>query len=73
MASLTNAELMKFFTDNDLPGNVVIDLADIHKDPQVIHNGLLVEHEVGGMGRLREPRPAPLMVRRPLRPFWRPF
>jgi crotonobetainyl-CoA:carnitine CoA-transferase CaiB-like acyl-CoA transferase len=66
-ATLTNAELMQFFGDNDLPGNVVIDLSEIHNDPQVLHNGLLVEHEVGSMGLIREPRPAPLMSETPLR------
>jgi crotonobetainyl-CoA:carnitine CoA-transferase CaiB-like acyl-CoA transferase len=67
IATMTNAELVEFCTTEDLPGNVVIDLAEFHKDPQVVHNGLLVEHEVGGLGAIREPRPAPLFSATPLR------
>ena len=43
-----------------IAGNVVIDLQELHNDPQVIHNELIVQHEVGGMGAIREARPAPL-------------
>jgi crotonobetainyl-CoA:carnitine CoA-transferase CaiB-like acyl-CoA transferase len=54
----TNAELMAFFDENDLPGNVVIDLSEFHADPQVIHNELLVTNDYPeGVGAIREPRP----------------
>lgn len=66
-ATMSNAELMDFFDEYDLPGSVVIDLEDFHRDPQVQHNRLLVEHDAGALGRIREPRPAPLMGATPLR------
>ena len=65
--TMSNAELMDFFDEHDLPGSVVIDLEDFHRDPQVQHNHLLVEHDAGALGRIREPRPAPLMGATPLR------
>ena len=57
-----------------VPGNVVIDLAEFHLDPQVQHNNLVVEHEVGVLGAIRETRTAPLMSETPLRVggFWGP-
>ena len=33
----------------------------------MIHNELLLEHNVGVLGRIREPRPAPLFSSTPLR------
>ena len=50
-----------------VPRNVVIDLSEFHLDPQVQHNKLVVEHEVGVLGAIRETRPAPLMSETPLR------
>ena len=64
---MSNCEVRFRQTHAIIAGNVVIDLQDLHNDPQVIHNELIVEHEVGGMGAIRETRPAPLMSETPLR------
>eukprot|EP01052_Picozoa_sp_SAG31_P013199 SAG31_NODE_789_length_12087_cov_5.727227_6_plen_154_part_00 len=49
-------------------GNVVIDLSDFHKDPQVVHNKLVVTNDYrNGVGAVRETRPAPLMSETPMR------
>lgn len=66
-AQLTNAEIDKVFSSSGLPGGVVVDMADLHKDPNTIHMKSIVEHEVGKMGMFREPRPAPLMSATPMR------
>ena len=67
VATFTNAELERFFSEQDLPGSVVRDLSEFKNDPQVRHNGTIVEHEVARLGRILETRPAPLMSSTPLR------
>lgn len=42
---------------HDVPCAVVNNVAQVHLDPQVVHNGTLVEHERPHLGRVREPRP----------------
>lgn len=65
-AELTNAEVERIFDEHQLPGTTVVDIKDLHKHPQAVHMKSIVEHEVGKMGLIREPRPAPLMSATPL-------
>jgi crotonobetainyl-CoA:carnitine CoA-transferase CaiB-like acyl-CoA transferase len=67
IAMFTNKEFENFLATSDLPGSCVLDLAEIKDNEQVIHNGIIVEHEVGRLGKIRETRPAPLMSSTPLR------
>jgi crotonobetainyl-CoA:carnitine CoA-transferase CaiB-like acyl-CoA transferase len=45
---------------NDVPCALINRLADVHLDPQVQHNGTLIEHERPWLGAVREPRPPAL-------------
>jgi crotonobetainyl-CoA:carnitine CoA-transferase CaiB-like acyl-CoA transferase len=65
-AQLTNAEVDKIFDQYQLAGATVVDILDLHKHPQAVHMKSIVEHDVGKMGAIREPRPAPLMSATPL-------
>ena len=42
---------------HDVPCALVTPVAEVHLDPQVRHNGTLVEHERPWLGAVREPRP----------------
>jgi len=42
---------------NDVPCALVNPIAEVHLDPQVQHNGTLVEHDRPWLGLVREPRP----------------
>lgn len=44
---------------HDVPASKITALHELHEDPQVVHNDLLVEREHPAAGRVREPRPAP--------------
>ena len=52
---------------HDVPCALIRPVAEVHLDPQVQHNDVLVEHERPWIGAVREPKPAPA-VRRPRRP-----
>ena len=45
---------------NDVPCALINQLDEVHLDPQVQHNGTLVEHERQWLGPVREPRPPAL-------------
>jgi crotonobetainyl-CoA:carnitine CoA-transferase CaiB-like acyl-CoA transferase len=44
---------------HDVPASAIVALDEVHDDPQVMHNGTLVERDHPLAGRVREPRPAP--------------
>jgi len=56
-SSLSREEASAAFDAEDVPAGIVVALADLHKDPQVVANGILQENEYPGIGHLREPRP----------------
>ena len=58
LADLSSAEVIRRMRANDLPGGQSLDLDQIHLDPQVIHNGAILELDDGPIGQRREPRPA---------------
>jgi crotonobetainyl-CoA:carnitine CoA-transferase CaiB-like acyl-CoA transferase len=58
-ASMTCDEVSAAFDAEDVPSGIVTRLGELHEDPQVIANGILVESKHPAAGRLREPRPAP--------------
>lgn len=54
----TSAELVDVLAREDVPSARLVDVDEVHLDPQVQHNEILVEHERPHLGRVREPRPA---------------
>ena len=42
----------------DVPCAPLNDVADVYRDPQVVHNETLVEYDAPWIGRVRHPRPA---------------
>lgn len=54
-------------SDFDLPLGVVVDIDEFQHHPQIKHMESLVTHQVGTLGIIREPRPAPLMSATPLK------
>ncbi len=54
------AELVAALHAHDVPCSLVNPVAQVHLDPQVQHNGTLVEHERQWLGPVREPRPPAL-------------
>jgi crotonobetainyl-CoA:carnitine CoA-transferase CaiB-like acyl-CoA transferase len=57
IARYTGDEVIALLHANDVPGAMVTQVADVHLDPQVQHNSILVEHERPWLGLVREPRP----------------
>ena len=53
------AELVDRLHGHDVPCALIRPVADVHLDPQVQHNDVLVEHERPWIGTVREPKPAP--------------
>jgi crotonobetainyl-CoA:carnitine CoA-transferase CaiB-like acyl-CoA transferase len=51
------AALVERLHSYDVPCALVRQVADVHRDPQVIHNQTLVEHTRPWLGHVREPRP----------------
>ena len=58
-AQLTHDELEERFQLHDAPGGIVNKVEELHLDPQVQSNELLLEREHPVGGAIREPRPAP--------------
>lgn len=54
---IPGAELRAALLAHDVPCAVVNPVDRVHLDPQVVHNGTLVEHERAHLGLVREPRP----------------
>ena len=67
-ARMSRAEVEKRFAEEDVPGGIVRSIDELHEDPQVLANELLVEREHPVAGPLREPRPAPRFARTPAAP-----
>jgi len=57
-ARYTSAELVEQLDREDVPAARLVDIDEVHLDPQVQHNQILVEHDRPHLGRVREPRPA---------------
>ena len=53
-----SADLVAALHEQDVPAAVIRPLAEVHEDPQVVHNGTLVERDLPTVGRVREPMPA---------------
>ena len=58
LATLTTDECLARMRAHDVPGAAVAALDAVHLDEQVVHNGSIVEHDAGTVGRMREVRPA---------------
>lgn len=59
-ASLTSVEQFLDGAElHDVPASKINTLAELHNDPQVIHNAIFVERSHPVAGAMREPRPAP--------------
>ena len=56
-AARTNVEIDALAGEFELPLGVVVDIDDFQHHPQIQHMESIVEHEVGKLGRIREPRP----------------
>ena len=50
-------ELVQALHGHDVPCALITAVADVHLDPQVQHNQVLIEHERPHVGLVREPRP----------------
>lgn len=44
--------------EHDVPASRIVQIDELHDDPQVVHNQVFVEREHPQAGRIREPRPA---------------
>ncbi len=58
LSKLDTEAVLAMMREHDLPGGPVVPLDRVHLDPQVAHNGSIIEHDAGAIGRVREPRPA---------------
>ena len=58
LADLTTTEVLVKLRANDMPGGPVYSFDELHNDPQIVHNGSLIERVSTSIGELREPRPA---------------
>ena len=58
LADLTSAEALDRLRQNDMAGGPVLALEDVPRDPQVVHNDVLVTYDSPSIGSVTEPRPA---------------
>ncbi len=58
LTTLTTDEALARLRAADMPGGPVLALDEVHLDPQIVHNGSVVERESTSIGPLREARPA---------------
>jgi crotonobetainyl-CoA:carnitine CoA-transferase CaiB-like acyl-CoA transferase len=65
LAGLTTAEAMARFEAEDVPAAAVVDRDEVHLQPQVAHNGSLIEVDMAPVGRVRVPAHAPRFARTP--------
>ena len=66
-AAVTTEEFLRGAEEHDVPASRINTLADLPHDPQIVHNGTLVERAHPAAGMLREPRPAPRFSATPAR------
>ena len=57
VARWTGSELVRQLQDHDIPCALINPVATAHLDQQVVHNGIVVEHERPHVGRVREVLP----------------
>ncbi len=57
IAGWDSAALAAALHAQDVPCAIVNPVAEVHLDPQVVHNGSVIEHERPWLGRVREPLP----------------
>lgn len=57
VAMHVGADLVAALHAHDVPCALARPVSEVHLDPQVVHNQVLVEHERPWLGRVREPRP----------------
>ncbi len=57
VARWTGQALLDALHGNDIPCSLITPVGEVHLDPQVVHNEVLIEHERPWLGRVREPRP----------------
>ncbi len=58
LATRTSAESLALLREHDVPAGPVLPLSEVHTEPQVVHNEVLVERESATIGKLRDSRPA---------------
>jgi crotonobetainyl-CoA:carnitine CoA-transferase CaiB-like acyl-CoA transferase len=51
-------EIVGTLIEFGVPAGKVVAIADVHRDPQIVANETLIEHDHPHFGRMREPRPA---------------
>ena len=61
IATLPTAEVVERLTAANVPVAPVVDLEDVHAHPQVVASGTVVELDHSVIGRMRQPRPAPVV------------
>jgi len=61
----TAKEILARLLTDDVPSAPVLSRFEILSDPQVLENGVLVEHDSPQLGRVRQPRPAARFDRTP--------
>jgi crotonobetainyl-CoA:carnitine CoA-transferase CaiB-like acyl-CoA transferase len=65
MRKHNTVDLLARMHHHDVPGGAVNDVATVHLDPQVRHNGNIVERMHPHVGPMREPRPAAVFAGTP--------
>lgn len=54
----SSADVLSLMHGADVPCAPLHSVDEVHLDPQVVHNGTLVEYDAPWIGRVRHPRPA---------------
>lgn len=57
-AEIPSAEVLEKLIEEDVPCGPILDADEVLVDPQIVHNGTLVEWDHPLAGRVRQPRPA---------------
>ena len=57
MRAMTTEELLQRMIDNDVPATGVLELEEVLEDPQVLHNGIVLEFEHPTAGKFRQAAP----------------
>ena len=55
---MTTAEVLERMVENDVPSGPVLELEEVFDDPQLAHNGSIMEMEHPTAGAYRQARPA---------------
>jgi crotonobetainyl-CoA:carnitine CoA-transferase CaiB-like acyl-CoA transferase len=65
MRKYSSADVLALMHAQDVPGAAVNHVHNVHLDPQVKHNGSLIERDHPYVGLMREPRPAAVFSETP--------